>query len=99
MALDGEDITAITMIIKRENDEQFARFSEKLELTVTPIRDNLQHHTAHDEKIHGDMYNKLSDLNTGQTELKTKMVVLGVVGCAGLGIATSVIAGVIKGFL
>jgi len=99
MALSSEEFEQITQIVNRANESQFDRLSEKLELTVSPIRDNLQHHTAHDEKIHEDMYSKLGDLSTGQTKLKTLQGVTAVIGMAGLGIATTVISAVIKGSL
>lgn len=99
MALSGEDITAITQIIKSENEEQFSRISEKLELTVSPIKENLAAHTGHDEKIHEDMYEKLGDLSTGQTTLKSNMKMISVFGSALLTIATGTILAVIKGHI
>jgi hypothetical protein len=97
MALDGEDITQITQIIRDQNNEQFDRLSEKLELTVLPIKENLANHTAHDEKIHENMYEKLDDLSTGQTRLKSNMGVISVFGSALLTIATGLIIAVLKG--
>jgi len=89
----------ITKVIKSENDDLLSRVSEKLELTAKPIQDNLQRHAEHDEKIHEDMYNKLGDLSTGQTKLKTIQGFTAIIGMAGLGVATSVISAVIKGYL
>jgi len=99
MALSTEEFSQITQIVTQANEAQFDRLSEKLSLTVLPIRDNLQHHKENDEKIHEDMYNKLGDLSTWQTKLKTIQGFTAIIGMAGLGVATSVISAVIKGYL
>lgn len=99
MALSAEDLQMITQAIKVQNDEQFDRLSEKLELTVQPIKENLAGHTAHDEKIHEDMYNKLSDLSTGQTRLKSGMKLASAFGGAALTCATGLTIAVIKNLI
>lgn len=99
MALSAEDLTMIAQTTKAQNEELFSRLSEKLELTVQPIKENLAHHTAHDEKIHEDMYTKLDDLSTGQTRLKSGMKNVGIFGSALLTIATGSILAMIKGFI
>jgi len=99
MALDGEEITQITQITKSQNEELFERLSEKLELTVSPIKENLDNHTRNDEKIHLDLYDKLSHISIEQTENKTNMKFIGIAGMAMLGISTSVLASVFKGWL
>lgn len=99
MALSAEDLQMITQAIKVQNDEQFNRLSEKLELTVQPIKENLSNHTAHDERIHEDMYGKLDDLAIGQTRLKSGMKNVGIFGSALLSIATGTILIVVKGII
>lgn len=92
MSLDAEDLTMITNITKAQNEELLNRLSEKLELTVSPIRENIIRHTAHDEKIHEDMYAKLSKLSNGQSRLLGAVSVVSVVGIA-------LISAVIKGWV
>ncbi len=99
MALSGEDITTITQIVNQANETQYNRLSEKLELTVSPVKQNLESHIAHDEKTDADMYGKLNDLSTGQTALKSNMKMISVFGSALLTIATGTILAVIKGHL
>jgi len=99
MALSSEEFEQITQIVNRANESQFDRLSEKLELTVAPVKETLMTHIAHDEKTDTDMYGKLNDLTVGQTTLKMQNRIGAVLGVALLGVCTSVIAAVIKGHL
>ncbi len=87
MALSGDDITAITKIVTQANESQFERLSEKLDLTVEPVKETLTSHIAHDESTDKNMYSSLESLKLGQQSLKTKMNVASFIGgsaCVGL---------------
>ena len=80
MALSGDDITAITQIVHQANESQFERFSEKLDLTVTPVKEKLEDHMEHDEKTDQSMYRALDGLKIGQASLRTQMHMASFIG-------------------
>ena len=87
MALSGDEIAQITSIVDSSQDRLFDRLSEKLDLTVNPVKETLMAHMAHDEKADSNMYKSLNNLEVGQTALKTQMHIASFVGgsaCVGL---------------
>ncbi len=87
MALDAEDITNITKVVNDANKQLFDRVSEKLELTVSPVKENLVSHISHDEDRDKSFYEALDALKIGQATLKQQMRVsswIGGIACTGL---------------
>ena len=80
MALSGDDITQITAVVNESNRQLFDRVSEKLELTVEPVKETLVSHMTHDEATDKSMYESLENLKIGQAALKSQMKTASFIG-------------------